>query len=288
MAQWEENKHPRDEDGKFTSGGGTPAENKKLEEMGIDSKTKNENQTLTAEEQRLKEMGIEISEGIDKDKTESYNKVNLDKVEMKKLTSLNSILNKDNQQLQALVEQSQYSLISKGTQDEIIKPILHEIGFDGLPQKVSNEKYEKLKTDSLELYRGFKIFKHADDFTNGELFVGVGVNGSGTYMAKDKPRAEMYANRGEYGKVVSALLDKNAKIADGMDIYWDERDLSMSFKMGDEIEWGLDNEKMSIICDDRSKRLKTLVALSQGYDAIDLGAGDILVLNRTALIMKEE
>lgn len=40
MAQWEENKHPRDEDGKFTSGGGsqsgTPAEYKRLQEMGIE------------------------------------------------------------------------------------------------------------------------------------------------------------------------------------------------------------------------------------------------------------
>jgi len=33
---WEENKHPRDNDGKFTSGGGTPAEHKRLKEMGIE------------------------------------------------------------------------------------------------------------------------------------------------------------------------------------------------------------------------------------------------------------
>ena len=40
MAQWEENKHPRDEDGKFSSGGGTPAENKRLEEMGVGKSNK--------------------------------------------------------------------------------------------------------------------------------------------------------------------------------------------------------------------------------------------------------
>ena len=54
MANWEENKHPRDEDGKFTSDGGTPAEHKKLKEMGIENQN-NENPTL---EQSLKEEEI--------------------------------------------------------------------------------------------------------------------------------------------------------------------------------------------------------------------------------------
>lgn len=54
MAQWEENKHPRDEDGKFTSGGGTPAENKRLEEMGVGKGEKGK-PTL---EQSLKEEEI--------------------------------------------------------------------------------------------------------------------------------------------------------------------------------------------------------------------------------------
>ena len=61
MAQWEENKHPRDDDGKFSSGGGTPAENKKLEEMGISEK-KETDSSLTAEEKRLKELGIDTNE----------------------------------------------------------------------------------------------------------------------------------------------------------------------------------------------------------------------------------
>lgn len=61
MAQWEENKHPRDDDGKFTSGGGTPAENKKLEEMGISNKVDTKS-SLSAEEQRLKDMGIDTNE----------------------------------------------------------------------------------------------------------------------------------------------------------------------------------------------------------------------------------
>ena len=58
--QWEENKHPRDDDGKFTKGGGTPAENKKLENMGIRNEQK-EKTTMSAEEQKLKEKGIETN-----------------------------------------------------------------------------------------------------------------------------------------------------------------------------------------------------------------------------------
>ncbi len=54
MAQWEENKHPRDDDGKFSSGGGTPAEHKRLEEMGVGNGDKGK-PTL---EQSLKEEEI--------------------------------------------------------------------------------------------------------------------------------------------------------------------------------------------------------------------------------------
>ena len=38
--QWEEDKHPRDDDGKFTSGGGTLAEHKRLQELGIEPRAK--------------------------------------------------------------------------------------------------------------------------------------------------------------------------------------------------------------------------------------------------------
>lgn len=60
MNSWEESKHPRDTDGKFTDKGqGTPAERKRLEEMGIISHKK-ESQKLSAEEQKLKDKGINI------------------------------------------------------------------------------------------------------------------------------------------------------------------------------------------------------------------------------------
>lgn len=61
MAQWEENKHPRDGEGKFTSGGGTPAEKQRLKEMGIHDVDLNEDETLTAEERRLRDRGIEVN-----------------------------------------------------------------------------------------------------------------------------------------------------------------------------------------------------------------------------------
>ncbi len=74
--QWEENKHPRDSDGKFTDGGGTPAENKRLEELGIIKPNENTNNQLTADEQKLKECGIDIKEldsNLDKILNGTYN-----------------------------------------------------------------------------------------------------------------------------------------------------------------------------------------------------------------------
>ena len=62
--QWEESKHPRDDDGKFTYNGGTPAENKRLEEKGIRNKPQVRN-SLSAEEKRLQELGIDVDNFID-------------------------------------------------------------------------------------------------------------------------------------------------------------------------------------------------------------------------------
>lgn len=52
MAKWEESKHPRDDDGKFTDKGqGTPAERKRLEELNIKDKEKSTiKQSLREEE----------------------------------------------------------------------------------------------------------------------------------------------------------------------------------------------------------------------------------------------
>lgn len=52
MSNWEESKHPRDEDGKFSSksGGGTPAEEKRLKELGIDDNSRSIKEQLKQEE----------------------------------------------------------------------------------------------------------------------------------------------------------------------------------------------------------------------------------------------
>ena len=58
--QWEENKHPRDEDGKFSNkNGGTQAENKRLEKIGIkDDLPESWKPNLKYREQKLNELKI--------------------------------------------------------------------------------------------------------------------------------------------------------------------------------------------------------------------------------------
>jgi len=88
MKQWEEGKHPRDEDGKFTDG--TPAEKEKLETMGI----KATNESLTAEEQRLQELGVEETKENFKNKyfKEKIDRNNEDELKSKISGYLNRIV----------------------------------------------------------------------------------------------------------------------------------------------------------------------------------------------------
>lgn len=70
---WEEYKHPRDEDGKFTDGNGTPAEQKRLKEIGIDNNNKEDFTLEIARlEEQLKPVKTEILSVIDKNGNTRY------------------------------------------------------------------------------------------------------------------------------------------------------------------------------------------------------------------------
>lgn len=79
---FDESKHPRDKDGKFTNGVGTKAEQDKLKSLGIDmQQEKKETSNLSAEEKRLQELTGKMV-----DRKVSYsNKV------IKKVTSLQPV-----------------------------------------------------------------------------------------------------------------------------------------------------------------------------------------------------
>lgn len=67
MAKWEESKHPRDDDGKFTDKGqGTPAERKRLKDLGIDSQNLTEQSKLKIEEKENYKAEKDLEENVNK------------------------------------------------------------------------------------------------------------------------------------------------------------------------------------------------------------------------------
>lgn len=67
MAKWEESKHPRDDDGKFTDKGqGTPAERKRLRDLGIDSQSLTEQNKLKIEEKENYKAEKDLEENVNK------------------------------------------------------------------------------------------------------------------------------------------------------------------------------------------------------------------------------
>lgn len=286
MSNWEESKHPRDAEGKFTDKGqGTPAERKRLEELGI--KAKDEEKFFSAEEYRLKDMGINIDRKIDNTHQKVYNKINVEKRDLKDFKSLQNILSGKN--LDDLVAKSKFAFFSKGREDLIIKPLLDELGFSALPQKVDAKTFEDMKKDHLFLSRGVTSSEYVEKFKNGDMFVGLGVNGSGVYTTTRKEKAESYAKQD--GAVIDMLLDKNAKIADGIELTKNANELLFSLKTGNDtsgnpIDIGLNKDAMIKIGEGNNKRFVTLLALAGGYDAINVGNGDYIILNRSAVIVK--
>lgn len=225
---------------------------------------------------------------IDNANKNEYTKISVEGRNMCDFQSLKDVLNSPN--LDELIQKSQFAFFSKGREDLIIKPIIKELGFDGLPQKVNANKFEELKKTNKVLYRGVGDIKYIDAYKNGEMFIGLGVNGTGVYTTIEQQKAQSYAKD---GGVIELLLDKNAKIANGFELTTEAKELLFSLKTGADVSGnpiniGLDTEKLSKIGEGSNKRFVTLLALSKGYDAIEVGNGDFIILNRTATIVKED
>lgn len=224
---------------------------------------------------------------VDKNPNNSYTKISINPRKLCKFKSLIAVLNSKN--LDELVQKSKLAFFSKGREDLIIKPLLGEIGFSALPQKVDAKTFESMKKDHIFLSRGLTSPAFAEQFINGDMFVGLGVNGSGVYTTTHEEKAKSYAK--ENGAVIQMLLDKNSKVADGIELSKDAMELLFSLKNGKDIsgnpiDIGLNKDAMIKIGEGNNKRFVTLLALAGGYDAINVGNGDYIVLNRTAVIVK--
>lgn len=234
------------------------------------------------------EKHFEKTRLIDNNNKNEYTKVSAQGRKLCDFRSLKDLLNSPN--LDEMIQKSQFAFFSKGREDLIIKPIIKELGFDGLPQKVTANEFEKLKKTNKALYRGVEDSKYINDYKNGEMFIGLGVNGTGVYTTIEQQKAQRYAKD---GGVIELLIDKDAKIANGFELTIEAKELLFSLKSGTDvagnpINVGLDAEKLSKVGEGSNKRFVTLLALSKGYDAIEVGNGDFIILNRTATIVKEE
>ena len=220
---------------------------------------------------------------------EEHGKIIAEKRALKDFESLKQVLSNPN--LDELIQKSQFAFFSKGREDLIVKPMIEEMGFNKLPQFVDDNEFEKLKKTNIYLCRGLTNLEHIDSFEKGDMFVGLGINGSGVYTTVYKEKAQSYA--GESGGVVEMLLDSSAKVGEGVEIAKKAKELLFSLKngsnnSGEPIDLGLDVEKLIKISEGNNKRLVTLLALAEGYDAINVGNGDYIILNRSAVIMRRK
>ena len=162
-----------------------------------------------------------------------------------------------------------------GPEEGIQKIILHEQGFDGLPDVVSTKEMDQYKANGeMEVWRGLdcngdraKSAEAAEQFKTGELFVGKGTYGAGTYGGSFGD-ALSFAG-GDRGSILRMTIKKGARV-----IEWKEAHRTIRNWAND---LHVDINRPDMTDDGRW-------AASQGYDVMKIDAtGYILILNRTAM-----
>jgi SPP1 gp7 family putative phage head morphogenesis protein len=164
--------------------------------------------------------------------------------------------------------------IKIGDEDNILKDIMDEVGASGLPKSISEDEFNVLiEKGQQALYRGVTDEKFVKEFLEGNVFVGLGVNGSGIYTSSSRKYALRYANEID-DNVMKMLIDDKAKIIPIDKLYKDKK----SFIKYIESKFsGKEKDKIFKIIANNGK-----FAILNGYDVIDFGMHK-LVLNRTVL-----
>ena len=164
--------------------------------------------------------------------------------------------------------------IKIGDEDNILKDIMDEVGASGLPKSISEDEFNILiEKGQQALYRGVTDEKFVKEFLEGNVFVGLGVNGSGIYTSSSRKYALRYANEID-DNVMKMLIDDKAKIIPIDKLYKDKK----SFIKYIESKFsGKKKDKIFKIIANNGK-----FAILNGYDVIDFGMHK-LVLNRTVL-----
>ena len=164
--------------------------------------------------------------------------------------------------------------IKIGDEDNILKDIMDVVGASGLPKSISEDEFNVLiEKGQQALYRGVTDEKFVKEFLEGNVFVGLGVNGSGIYTSSSRKYALRYANEID-DNVMKMLIDDKAKIIPIDKLYKDKK----SFIKYIESKFnGKKKDKIFKIIANNGK-----FAILNVYDVIDFGMHK-LVLNRTVL-----
>jgi hypothetical protein len=153
--------------------------------------------------------------------------------------------------------------------DAVLGSILADRGFDGPPELVRD-----VDTDThTVLYRGLRGSRElADQFVEGPLFPGTGMNGSGTYTTPHKGEANDYGV--PEGSLLTVGLPKDAKVIPVEEVLNGQM---LAFDRLESMPAGLQRDRVEMILRDPGR-----VAAVLGYDAIAAGTYRVL-LNRSIL-----
>jgi len=155
---------------------------------------------------------------------------------------------------------------SEDDQDLVLKSLVEEIGFDELPKQVDSEELDnRIKDGDTEIFRAFSDYNAFNDFMDGDYYAGQGVHGNGIYTAKG-PDAVYMANtymRSPDAVVGRMTVDKGANIVPISKV----REEFKKFEK--------DNPDEASILEDVGR-----FATYLGYDAVDVGGDNLVVLNR--------
>lgn len=169
--------------------------------------------------------------------------------------------------------------------DWFLRELARDQGFDGLPDVVIKEQMDEyVAAGERELFRGLDSYGMrgktgedlAEQFRSGDLHVGTGLFGNGTYVTygTDKYDAEGYMGAEREGAMLRMALKSDAKV-----ISIDELE---TMQLVDPVAQSYPELK-NLGC----------YATFKGYDGIDVGASKnepkyMVILNRTAIKVQHE
>jgi hypothetical protein len=155
--------------------------------------------------------------------------------------------------------------------------ISYRQGLDKPPVRVPEAEFRDLVSDTNDytvLYRGIKdtleraSSEMAKEFIEGDLFIGSGLWGNGTYMSTNKELASLYARGSVEPVVIKTVIPNNARF-----LIWGSEEFDRLVEQFESQYGVLDFAQF---------------LAAKGYDAfVDLPSGVWLVLNRSVIIASD-